>query len=181
MIRTLLFALAACAAAAPASAETLRLAVTTSFQNSGLAEMLLPEIARDTGLEVQLLVVGTGQAIRLGEAGDVDAILVHARAVEDAFVAAGHGTHRREIMYNDFILVGPADDPANAAEVAAYVNYLCPIAGAQEAMEQLDPELAESEWIFPNDEQLSRGTIFKPIDEQTDSKYQAEFQAVICN
>ena len=98
-----------------AMADELRMAVTTSFHNSGLAEILLPEIKKDTGIEVQLLVVGTGQAIRLGEAGDVDAILVHARAAEEAFVAAGFGTHRREIMYNDFVIVGPASDPADVA------------------------------------------------------------------
>ena len=95
--------------------EVMRLAVTTSFHNSGLADVLLPAIAEETGIEVQLLVVGTGQAIRLGEAGDVDAVLVHSRPAEEAFVADGHGTHRREIMYNDFVLIGPATDPAKAA------------------------------------------------------------------
>jgi tungstate transport system substrate-binding protein len=93
-------------------ADTLRLAVTTSFHNSGLSDILLPEIKADTGIEVQLLVVGTGQALKLGQAGDVDAILVHSRKAEEAFVAAGHGTHRREIMYNDFVFVGPENDPA---------------------------------------------------------------------
>ncbi len=97
-----------------AAAETLRMAVTTSFANSGLAEVLLPAIEDDTGLGVQLVIVGTGQALRLGAAGDVDAVLVHDRAAEEAFVAAGHATHRREIMYNDFVLVGPAADPAGA-------------------------------------------------------------------
>lgn len=108
-------------AALPAQAERLRLAVTTSFQNSGLSDVLLPAIARDTGLDVQLLVVGTGQAIRLGEAGDVDAVLVHARAAEEAMVAAGHATHRRLIMSNDFVLIGPEGDPAGiaGAETAA--------------------------------------------------------------
>lgn len=96
----------------PAYAEKLTLAVTTSFENSGLADVLIPILEEDTGIEVQLLVVGTGQALRLGEAGDVDAVLVHARAAEEAFVAAGHATHRREIMYNDFVLVGPRSDPA---------------------------------------------------------------------
>jgi len=62
-----------------------------------------------------LLVVGTGQAMKLGQAGDVDAILVHSRTAEDAFVADGFGTHRREIMFNDFVIVGPSDDPASAA------------------------------------------------------------------
>ncbi|MGR3502523.1 substrate-binding domain-containing protein [Pseudaestuariivita sp.] len=98
--------------AAPATAETLRMAVTTSFHNSGLADVLLPRIQEDTGLEVQLLIVGTGQALRLGRAGDVDAILVHSRAAEEAFVADGSGIHRREIMYNDFVIVGPSADPA---------------------------------------------------------------------
>lgn len=102
-------------AATAAQAEVLRLAVTTSFNNSGLSDVLLPRIAADTGLEVQLLIVGTGQALRLGRAGDVDAILVHARAAEDAFVAGGYGTHRREIMYNDFVLIGPRSDPAGIA------------------------------------------------------------------
>jgi tungstate transport system substrate-binding protein len=107
-----------------ALADEMRLAVTTSFHNSGLAEVLLPEIKNDTGIEVQLLVVGTGQAIRLGEAGDVDAILVHARAAEEAFVAAGFGTHRREIMYNDFVIVGPASDPADVAGAAGITEAL---------------------------------------------------------
>ena len=90
------------------SAQSIRLAVTTSFENSGLADVLIPAIKSDIGLDVQLLVVGTGQALRLGAAGDVDAVLVHSRSAEDAFLAAGHGTYRREIMYNDFILIGPS-------------------------------------------------------------------------
>jgi len=99
-----------------AQADTLRMAVTTSFHNSGLSDVLLPAIRADTGIDVQLLVVGTGQAIRLGQAGDVDAILVHSKAAEDRFVAQGHGTHRREIMYNDFVVIGPASDPAQIAQ-----------------------------------------------------------------
>ncbi|KJZ20459.1 substrate-binding domain-containing protein [Loktanella sp. S4079] len=107
-----------------ASAEQLKLAVTTSFHNSGLSDVLLPAIQEDTGIEVQLLVVGTGQAIRLGEAGDVDAILVHSRPAEDAFVAGGYGTHRREIMYNDFVIVGPQGDPALVADAATAADAL---------------------------------------------------------
>lgn len=113
-----------------AQADTLKLAVTTSFHNSGLAEVLLPAIKTDTGIEVQLLVVGTGQALKLGEAGDVDAILVHARAAEEAFVAAGHGPHRREIMYNDFVVIGPATDLAGVAQAATASAALGAIAGA---------------------------------------------------
>ncbi len=101
-----------CICALSARAETIKLAVTTSFNNSGLSDVLLPVINADTGLDVQLLIVGTGQALRLGEAGDVDAILVHSRAAEEAFLKEGYGTHRREIMYNDFVLIGPKADPA---------------------------------------------------------------------
>ncbi len=113
------------------NAETLKVAVTTSFHNSGLSDILLPAIAEDTGIEVQLLVVGTGQALRLGEAGDVDAILVHSRAAEEAFVANGFGTHRREIMYNDFVFIGPNADPANVSEATSATDALTRIAQAK--------------------------------------------------
>ena len=111
-------------AAGTASAETLKLAVTTSFENSGLSKVLLPAIQQDIGLEVQLLVVGTGQALRLGQAGDVDAILVHSKAAEEAFVAEGYGTHRREVMYNDFVIIGPSGDPALVAAAGNAVEAL---------------------------------------------------------
>lgn len=117
--------------AGPASAETLRLAVTTSFHNSGLSDILLPAIENDTGITMQLLVVGTGQALRLGEAGDVDAILVHSRAAEEAFVKNGFGTHRREIMYNDFVIIGPKDDPAGLSEATTVSAALSMIAAAE--------------------------------------------------
>ncbi|MDP4032463.1 MAG: substrate-binding domain-containing protein [Pseudorhodobacter sp.] len=120
-MRSLALVAAVLWAATTATAEDFKMSVTTSFANSGLAEVLLPVILADTGLNVQLLVVGTGQALKLGEAGDVDAVLVHARAAEERWLADGNGTHRREIMYNDFILVGPSDDPAGirAATTAA--------------------------------------------------------------
>ena len=105
-----------------AQAKSMRLAVTTSFHNSGLSEVLLPQIEMDTGLDVQMLVVGTGQALRLGEAGDVTAILVHSKAAEERFVNEGHGTHRREIMYNDFVIVGPREDHANVRNVTSAVE-----------------------------------------------------------
>ena len=118
-------------AAVSAQAETLRLAVTTSFHNSGLAEVLLPRIAEVTGIEVHLLVVGTGQALRLGEAGDVDAVLVHSRQAEEAFVAGGHGLRRTEIMYNDFVLIGPGADPAGVVGAASTSESLSRIAAAE--------------------------------------------------
>lgn len=114
--------------ATPLWAEEMKVAVTTSFHNSGLSDVLLPAIKDDTGLDVQLLVVGTGQALRLGEAGDVDAILVHSKAAEEAFVAAGFGTHRRQIMYNDFVLIGPKDDSADIKSAGSAAEALAQIA-----------------------------------------------------
>jgi tungstate transport system substrate-binding protein len=116
-----------------AMAEEMRMAVTTSFENSGLADVLLPAIKADLDIDLQLLVVGTGQAIKLGEAGDVDAILVHSKAAETAFVASGHGTHRREIMYNDFVILGPTADPAAIAQDTKVVDAMQRIAAAQPA------------------------------------------------
>lgn len=133
MILRFLSILTAVFLAAAVQAETLRMAVTTSFENSGLADVLLPAIREDIGLEVQLLVVGTGQALRLGQAGDVDAILVHSRAAEEKFVEEGYGTHRREIMYNDFVLVGPMSDPAGIKQSATVADAFRRIGAAQPA------------------------------------------------
>ncbi len=113
------------------SGDTMRMAVTTSFHNSGLADVLLPEIQNDLGLQVQLLVVGTGQALRLGKAGDVDALLVHSKAAEKEFVASGYGLHRREIMYNDFVIVGPAGDPAGIGQADTVVEAMRTIASTK--------------------------------------------------
>ena len=115
----------------PASADVLRLAVTTSFENSGLSEVLIPAFEAASGDEVRVIVVGTGRALKLGEAGDVDAVLTHAPEAERAAVEAGHFSHRREIMYNDFVLLGPADDPASVAEVAGPGEALTRIAATQ--------------------------------------------------
>lgn len=112
-------------------AAEMKLAVTTSFNNSGLSDVLLPEIRKDLDLEVQLLVVGTGQALKLGRAGDVDAILVHSKKAEEEFVLQGYGTHRREIMYNDFVIVGPANDPAQISGSSTVVDALRKIATKQ--------------------------------------------------
>lgn len=131
MIRHFLATCAILGCGLAASADEMRLAVTTSFHNSGLADVLLPKIKEDTGITVQLLVVGTGQALRLGQAGDVDAVLVHARAAEEKFVAEGHGTHRREIMYNDFVLIGPASDPASLNASTTASEALAAIAKAK--------------------------------------------------
>ena len=109
----------------------LKLAVTTSFHNSGLADVLLPPAEAELDVDIQLLVVGTGQALKLGQSGDVDAVLVHSRAAEEAFVAEGYATHRREIMYNDFVLIGPNVDPAGIADAATVREALGLIAGTK--------------------------------------------------
>ena len=94
----------------------LRLATTTSTENSGLLDELLPAFMAAHGVDVQVLSVGTGRALKLGASGDVDAVLVHAREAEDRFIAEGHGVNRRDVMYNDFVLVGPPADPAQVAD-----------------------------------------------------------------
>lgn len=123
--------LAVALATAAQAADVMKMAVTTSFHNSGLADVLLPEIRTALDLEVQLLVVGTGQALKLGRAGDVDAILVHSKQAEEAFVAEGYGTHRREIMYNDFVFIGPKDDPAAVGVAGDAADSLQRIAGTE--------------------------------------------------
>lgn len=99
---------------APAEAEdaTLILATTTSTEDSGLLEYLLPEFEEGHNIEVQVIAVGTGQALQLGEDGNADVLLVHARQREEAFMEAGHGVRREDVMYNDFVIIGPPGDPA---------------------------------------------------------------------
>jgi tungstate transport system substrate-binding protein len=113
----LLLAVLLLAGPAPAGSAPvrLRLATTTSTENTGLLSALLPPFERQAGCKVDVLAVGTGKALELGKAGDVDVVLVHARELEDRFVAEGHGTGRRDVMHNDFVLLGPAGDPAAVA------------------------------------------------------------------
>lgn len=90
----------------------IRLATTTSTVATGLLDAILPRFESGCACKVHVIAAGTGKALRLGEDGNVDVVLVHARAAEDAFVAAGHGVGRRDVMYNDFVLIGPHNDPA---------------------------------------------------------------------
>ena len=112
-------------------AEALKMAVTTSFYNSGLSEILLPQIQKDTGIELQLLIVGTGQALRLGQQGDVDAVFFHSKKAEEAFIREGYGSRRTEIMYNDFVLIGPKSDPAGIRSAKSATDALSKIAEAK--------------------------------------------------
>jgi len=90
----------------------LILATTTSTNDSGLLDAILPDFEESSDYDVEVVAVGTGQALALGEAGDADVLLVHARAREDAFVESGNGSARYDVMYNDFVLIGAEDDPA---------------------------------------------------------------------
>jgi tungstate transport system substrate-binding protein len=92
--------------------QIVRMAITTSTENSGLLAVIQPAFEQALDIKVHVIAVGTGKALELGRRGDVDVVLVHARPAEEAFVAAGYGVARHEIMYNDFIIVGPKDDPA---------------------------------------------------------------------
>ncbi len=114
-----------------APSRVLRLAVTTSTRDSGLLDRLVPVFEKTNNVRVDVIAVGTGKALKLGEAGDVDVVLVHARAAEDAFMAAGHGIRREEVMYNTFEILGPPSDPAAVKGLSA-VAALTTIASKQQ-------------------------------------------------
>lgn len=106
-----------------AEAETrLRMSTTTSTEDSGLLNVLLPPFEKAAGVKVDVISVGTGKALKLGENGDVDVVMVHARPAEDKFVAAGYGVDRRDVMYNDFVVVGPKTDPAGLKKAKTAVE-----------------------------------------------------------
>jgi tungstate transport system substrate-binding protein len=108
---------AALAAAAPAWAQQkfITVASTTSTEQSGLFKHLLPIFEKKTGIDVRVVALGTGQALDMGRRGDADVVFVHARELEEKFVAEGHGVKRQEVMYNDYVIVGPKADPAKVA------------------------------------------------------------------
>src|SRR5215470_1017786 len=114
MIRIVLF-FVTILAAVPAQADErfITLSSTTSTQDSGLFGHILPIFAAASGITVHVVAVGTGQALAIGARGDADALLVHDRVGEDKFVADGSGINRRDVMYNDFVIVGPRSDPAH--------------------------------------------------------------------
>jgi len=101
-----------CFSSEKAAEEELILATTTSTENSGLLDVLLPPFEEEHGVKVKVIAVGTGAAIRIAEDGNADIILVHAPSLEEQFVAEGWGTKRYPVMHNDFVIVGPADDMA---------------------------------------------------------------------
>src|SRR5947199_6868361 len=90
-------------------------ASTTSTEQSGLFSHLLPVFEKDTGIKVRVVAVGTGQALDIGRRGDADVVFVHDRAAEDKFMSEGQGVRRYPVMYNDFLLIGPKQDPAKVS------------------------------------------------------------------
>lgn len=114
-----------------AADKVLTMSTTTSTQASGLLDVLLPEFKSDTGIAVKVIAKGTGAAIRDGMDGNVDIIFVHAQAREEKFVAEGYGTKRYAVMHNDFIVIGPNDDPAAVSKAADVYAGLKSIAAAK--------------------------------------------------
>lgn len=111
--------------------KVLKMATTTSTENSGLLAELLPLFEKDSGYSVQVIAVGTGKALKMGEDGDVDVVLVHAPGAEKQFVESGFGLERHPVMYNDFIILGPEADPAGLKGSKTAAEGLQKIADAQ--------------------------------------------------
>ncbi len=118
-------------AATGEAAPRLILATTTSTQDSGLLDYLLPGFEAETGADVDVIAVGTGQALQIGVDGNADVLLVHARAREDEFMANGDGVRREDVMYNDFVILGPASDPAGVVGMTDAAAALTQIAAAE--------------------------------------------------
>ncbi len=136
----LLLVLNGCGTAAPEAIEVvddagddgkLILATTTSTYDSGLLDLILPDFEEEYGVQVDVIAVGTGQALQLGMDGNADVVLVHARSREDAFMGEGHGVRREDVMYNDFVIVGPAGDPAGIEGMEDAAAALANIAEAE--------------------------------------------------
>ena len=128
----LLLAAAVCVTA-PAAAQqrAITVASTTSTEQSGLFKYLLPAFTAKSGIEVKVVAVGTGQALDIGRRGDADVVFVHDRQAEEKFMAEGQGVKRFEVMYNDFVIVGPASDPAHIAGGNDVLEALRKIAAAK--------------------------------------------------
>jgi tungstate transport system substrate-binding protein len=119
------------AAPTPGGQNTLILATTTSTQDSGLLDYLLPEFEKEFGSKVYVIAVGSGQALKLGQDGNADVLLVHSPAAETEFMKNGDGVRREDVMYNDFVIVGPENDPAGIKGMTSAVEAFKKIAESQ--------------------------------------------------
>jgi tungstate transport system substrate-binding protein len=124
VMRTWLLILVVASTGAWGQQRYITVASTTSTEQSGLFKHLLPMFEKKTGIQVRVVALGTGQALDMGRRGDADVVFVHARPLEDKFVAEGHGVRRQEVMYNDFVLIGPKSDPARVAGAKDAVQAL---------------------------------------------------------
>lgn len=133
MLRLLLTVLVSLfvATGAASAIERVLLQSTTSTQNSGLYDYLLPKFTAETGIPVDVVAVGTGQALRNARNGDADLLIVHSKSDEEAFVAEGYGLARYDLMYNDFIVIGPNEDPAGLANATTVAEALAMIHAAK--------------------------------------------------
>ncbi len=113
------------------SPDRVILATTTSTEDSGLLDEIIPQFETESGYDVDVVAVGTGQALQLGQDGNADVVLVHDPSREDAFMEAGHGMRREDVMYNDFVIVGPPDDPVGIKGMENAPAALAQIAGAE--------------------------------------------------
>jgi tungstate transport system substrate-binding protein len=118
-------------AGADAGEKIIKMSTTTSTQASGLLDVLLPDLEKETGIKVKVIAKGTGAAIRDGMDGNVDVIFVHAKAREEEFVKKGYGTKRYEVMHNDFVILGPENDPAGIKGLKSATQALKKIAGVK--------------------------------------------------
>lgn len=131
IILGMLFAMLLIVSASGAEDKTIKMSTTTSTENSGLLDVLLPEFKKDTGISVKVFAKGTGASIRDGMDGNVDVIFVHAKAREEKFVSEGYGTKRYAVMHNDFVILGPATDPAKVKSANDAPAALMKIADAK--------------------------------------------------
>ena len=130
---TLALSLVLLVASACGDSNELILATTTSTQDSGLLDVLIPAFEDEAGYKVKTIAVGSGQAIKLGEEGEADVILAHSPKAEEEFVTAGFGIERQPVMHNDFVIVGPADDPAGISGSKKASDAFAALAEAEEA------------------------------------------------
>jgi tungstate transport system substrate-binding protein len=131
VIRTLLALLLVVSSSGEAQQRFITVASTTSTEQSGLFRHLLPVFEKKTAIQVRVVALGTGQALDVGRRGDADVVFVHAKPLEEKFVADGHGVKRYEVMYNDFVLAGPKSDPAKVAGTRDIVAAFQKIRAAQ--------------------------------------------------
>jgi len=135
-----ILAILAAAAGCQNSKPTITLATTTSTQDSGLLDVLVPMFHTQTGIEVKVVAVGSGQALELGRRGDADVLLTHAPAAEEKFMTEGWGSERRPVMHNDFVLIGPEDDPAKVKGEKSVATAFSQIAASRSTFVSRDDE-----------------------------------------